>query len=773
MSLGRWAGRAGVATLVLPGWGCAPPPAEAGPEDGSRTVQEALEVPLDPQDALEGPPDTTEFVTQAGSSVPDSASNTARGPAMDVLALPAPSAQEEDEGIEALREARDQGGAGRTQEALEALDSALELLPTLEDWAPLLRAQIFSSAGDVERTEDALSELPPGSDLHRRWGHELRVTAAEDADDPDRALRIAREWADAEESGSRRARATIRMGEILEELGRNDEARDAYLAALEEAPGSSAGLDAARAAHELGGLQADDAERVGRALLDHRDWRRGRARIDPLLREGRFSGPEEAEIRVSLAQAHFHQGDFSDVESALEPVLDGGPDPVEHVPPAALYWQARALLELGREDRAQVTLARLAGLHGDAPEVRRALVLLADLEEERGRRESARGYLEQLFALGVEETLQELAAVRFASVEYMDGSAEEAARLFDLYMEGSRTTAGTQQAGYWAALAHERAGNREEAWSRLQEVHAHNPLSFYGLLAGERLGEPILPAGLSEGPEELEAAELDNEHRNAAARIRAHQVVPISGSLAYETGRLFDHFEARGDPALYGYAEHLIDAGLAMRGILVGREIQRRDGGWNLRLLSIVYPFPFRETLVEEAWARDLDPFFVAGLIRQESMFEPEIRSPAGAVGLMQIMPGTGRDLARELGIGSYSPAILTDPEVNARMGTHYLASLLQRFDGKVVDALSAYNAGPSRARSWQNRPVYRDTDVFIEHIPFRETRNYVKVIQANARIYTALYGCEDFTPCPTLTYEAYLEGKGRGLDGARGASED
>src|SRR5690606_12311288 len=95
-----------------------------------------------------------------------------------------------------------------------------------------------------------------------------------------------------------------------------------------------------------------------------------------------------------------------------------------------------------------------------------------------------------------------------------------------------------------------------------------------------------------------------------------------------------------------------------------------------------------------------------------------------------------------------FAPDLLADPELNVRLGTAYLSSMLRRFDGNVVDALVAYNAGPSRVQQWRQRPEYRDPDVFIEHIPFQETRGYVKIVQQYGRIYRALYGCADFSPC-------------------------
>jgi soluble lytic murein transglycosylase len=166
----------------------------------------------------------------------------------------------------------------------------------------------------------------------------------------------------------------------------------------------------------------------------------------------------------------------------------------------------------------------------------------------------------------------------------------------------------------------------------------------------------------------------------------------------------------------------------------------RQEGAWNEALLRLVYPFPYRATIEREARRNGLDPFLVAGLIRQESGFHPAARSPAGALGLMQIMPATGTSLARELGIGSFRPARLTEPELNIRMGTRYLATMLARYDGRVGDALAAYNAGPTRMARWRAFPEHADPELFAERLPFTETRDYVRIVQTNAAIYRALY---------------------------------
>ena len=135
----------------------------------------------------------------------------------------------------------------------------------------------------------------------------------------------------------------------------------------------------------------------------------------------------------------------------------------------------------------------------------------------------------------------------------------------------------------------------------------------------------------------------------------------------------------------------------------------------------------------------------VAGLIRQESLFNPIAVSPAGAVGLMQVMPETGRSLARRVGIAGYSPAMLKDPDVNLRLGTLFLADQVRRYSN-LTEVFAAYNAGPGRVTAWRSFPERSDEDAFVERIPFAETRDYVKRLRLNRHVYELLYGAEPET---------------------------
>lgn len=159
-----------------------------------------------------------------------------------------------------------------------------------------------------------------------------------------------------------------------------------------------------------------------------------------------------------------------------------------------------------------------------------------------------------------------------------------------------------------------------------------------------------------------------------------------------------------------------------------------------LEVRQIIFPVAYWDLITKYAKRRELDPYLIAALMAQESSFDAGIRSAANAIGLMQIVPSTGRRYGRRLGVRRYSTARLTDPEVNVIIGTAYFADLLERF-GSVHLALAAYNAGPSAASRWAAERPGIDRDEFIDDIPYPETQGYVKKILGTAEDYRELYG--------------------------------
>jgi soluble lytic murein transglycosylase len=166
-----------------------------------------------------------------------------------------------------------------------------------------------------------------------------------------------------------------------------------------------------------------------------------------------------------------------------------------------------------------------------------------------------------------------------------------------------------------------------------------------------------------------------------------------------------------------------------------------------LELQRVIFPVDYWPLIRQHATANKLDPFLVAALVAQESTFDAEVRSAANAIGLMQIVPSTGRKLGRRLGLRRVTAKSLTVPAINVRIGTAYFASLIKKF-GTVYYALGAYNAGDSRVARWRAERPGLPREEFIDDIPFPETQNYIKRILGTADDYRRLYG--PGLPAPT-----------------------
>ena len=163
-------------------------------------------------------------------------------------------------------------------------------------------------------------------------------------------------------------------------------------------------------------------------------------------------------------------------------------------------------------------------------------------------------------------------------------------------------------------------------------------------------------------------------------------------------------------------------------------------GGQELpaEILQVIFPLVYWDSIRKYSAQHDLDPYLVAALVAQESTFDAGVRSSANAWGLMQLVPSTGRKLARSLGL-RFTMALLTNPEINLRMGTLYFSDLVSHFGGTYY-ALASYNAGDSRVTRWKSERPGLDEDEFIDDIPFPETQNYVKRILGTAEDYRRLY---------------------------------
>jgi soluble lytic murein transglycosylase-like protein len=185
------------------------------------------------------------------------------------------------------------------------------------------------------------------------------------------------------------------------------------------------------------------------------------------------------------------------------------------------------------------------------------------------------------------------------------------------------------------------------------------------------------------------------------------------------------------------FAESL-NAAQRLENVLYGRSAA---DFYPVELQRLLYPLRYWDLVKQYGESRGIDPFLLLALIRQESVFQADAVSRASARGLMQIMPATGRQLARQLKVGFPGNDVLDDPEMSIRLGTYYFRQMLDGFGGSLEKALAAYNGGASNVKKWESRLTRDDAALFVSNIAFRETKLYVLRVLGYYRTYRSLYG--------------------------------
>ncbi|MEO1292448.1 MAG: lytic transglycosylase domain-containing protein [Pseudomonadota bacterium] len=391
---------------------------------------------------------------------------------------------------------------------------------------------------------------------------------------------------------------------------------------------------------------------------------------------------------------------------------------------ARTVWRARR----GRVVEAETLMieASKAGLSNPDEWADRRRILARDAMEE--------GRYQRAYDLAAGHGLS--IGIDFAELEWFAGwmalrhldRPDEAQRHFEALWNGVRTPISRARAAYWAAVAAEEAGAREDAktWA---ERAAALPSVFYGQLAAETVRGA---KAVSFQPKEL--PRRDDWSAQERDLLTAASLLTSAG--LYDSARLFLKRLARlqttegGLLAVAAEARDIVGAGGEIQVALIARER-------GITLWDALYPTPdspdFRRRATEAA--------LLLGVARQESRFAVSVRSGAGARGLMQVMPRTARAVARRIGARYDAGALTRNPSYNLRLADAYMAGLLREFNGSYLLAVAAYNAGPGNVRKWIRRfgdPRGGGVDPvdWIESIPFRETRNYVQRVLEATQVY-------------------------------------
>ncbi len=444
--------------------------------------------------------------------------------------------------------------------------------------------------------------------------------------------------------------------------------------------------------------------------------------------------------QVSLAGALLARGRTREAAALLRKIPADSPHAAQ-----AAYLLAR---ERAKRTRAPEAFETVADRYRGSAWAEQSLLALANHYQKDALDDGALPWWRRLLAEYPDGRYVERAAWRVAWGDYRAGRFEAAAQTLETAARLRAATSATPGFLYWAARARLALGQRDRARQLLQETVRRYKYAYHGLRAREwlaRLGGAAEPrsALIADGEPAAEPLPEPRATRTrqllllerldeAAQELR---LLPAS-SRVQATIAWLDWRRGRLRPALAemkrAFPEWIGEAGDRLPG-----EVWR-----------IMFPLRYESELRSAADSESLDPSLVAAVVLQESTFDAAALSRAGARGLMQVMPATGRRIARSKG-QRFRRAALHDPGTSLNFGTRYLRQMSDRYGGSVEKVLAAYNAGPHRVDAWTAERGERNAEEFIESIPFTETRQYVTTILASREHYRRIYGLARVSPGP------------------------
>jgi soluble lytic murein transglycosylase len=647
------------------------------------------------------------------------------------------------------------------QAAIDALDArAIGANTTIGDYALYYRAESEAASGaksEALRDYETVYTKHPDS-LRAR---ESRLRAAEMAialGDPSAASKGLAEMVEAND-----ADALYIMGRGYEATGKTEQAVKLYRRIYYELPATKAGVQAEARLAALGAAVKDnpgsyEEERArSDALFESRQYAEAARAYDQLIaRYPEADRIDEVQLRRGVSQLNAKMP--AQAVASLARVSERNAD----LRAEALFHQAEALRRSNRSSESSVIVDRLLSQYSKTRWAQDALYNLArDLDKQDRTAEAINRY-RQIISLFPRSQYAAEASYNLGWQAYQAKSYADAARILSQHLATYRypETKFIGEAAFWAGKAEERLGNKARALALYEVVNERYRYGYHGYIAGLR-AEKLRASDPSLKPEQAKpGSDLERIRRNVTHVERIEEVA--DGSENNRVARADDlELIGLGDLAIKELNAALENAPASPRlNLRLAQLYSRRGENFQATLVlrkgypdiysysesdvpreawEIMFPMVSWNTIKQEAKRNGVDPYIAAGLIRQESVFNPNAISRVGARGLMQVMPATGQQISRRQGIGTITAADLYNPTINIKLGMSYLAQMLGQF-GRIEYAAAAYNAGPSRARAWMAERGGLDIEEWVESIPFTETRGYVQGVLRYAANYRRFY---------------------------------
>jgi soluble lytic murein transglycosylase len=483
--------------------------------------------------------------------------------------------------------------------------------------------------------------------------------------------------------------------------------------------------------------------------------------------------PQKADILLRSGIALFHLGKRPEAASTLERLLKSNFSDCRCA--EALNWLGKSYSRLGLREEAVETYMKIVRKYPESEWADDALFLSANVYRDANDMRTAIKYYRRLVEEYPDSSRADSAIWWQGWAYYSAGDYRKAVQaLQELVIRYPRSFL-VNQALYWQGRAVEQSGGHEKALGYYRRVVSRGPYTYYGYRAQERLGSGELPVvavadelraeeGVSDGGDLSPGIEPDEDELEGPPVWTDEVVAALSAYPSYRKTLELMYLDLKKEAAaelsslqdlmpkrfgaLLGLSKAFFELGDFHSSLIVvlrnfDRQLERPSSRLPDDLWLLAYPQGYWQSIMTAARRQGVDPYFVAAIIREESQFRTDALSPAGARGVMQVMPATGEWIARLTGLRDFDRAKLFEADTNISVGTWYLAHLMKRFKGDLVLVSAAYNAGPEAVAGWieKSGTAAEEKDAFVERIPFMETRGYVKKVLRNYAEYRRIYG--------------------------------
>jgi len=507
------------------------------------------------------------------------------------------------------------------------------------------------------------------------------------------------------------------LAEALEKQGRYPEAVATYKQVWVQYPDSKESSPAQAAARRVSTAQGVPFIPTQADYLERAETLFNNSRWSSAIQSYEMVTAKTPQARTNMGIAMVNAGRLNEAEMVLGGISS----------PESLFWRGKLKSKQGLDSEAASLYTQISTLFPSSELAPEGLYNAARLYQINDQDQSAIKTYDILIRTYPKNKYAEDGAWNLGWIYYRKAMYPEALATFSAFTDSS-SSFNASNARYWKARTLEKQGQSDKALAEYTALAALTPPTYHSYLAQQKTG--AAPAFANINPETTVLSP-----QTAARKQKAELLIELG---LPEDARLEI---AKMESAASTQEEFVVVSLLYAKVEDYNSSIKVAQDLGLPQANSLSFPRGYRDIVAPYARKYGVDELLVYSVIREESRFQKDVVSPADAVGLMQLIPPTARTVANQIGISGFTVEMLTIPRINIEMGIFYLKQVLDEFGGDVELALASYNAGPGRAATWRTQYYGLEKDEFIEEIPFRETRNYIRRILRSYGAYKAIYG--------------------------------